>query len=123
MTIQEAITKTAAIKPHKYDRETLVGWLSDLDGLIYNEIVKWHEGGGDIPHGPYNDPADADTTLLVPEPYADVYIKYLAVQIDFNNAETARYQNSMIMFNTALSAFADWYNRNNLPKQNNFIRI
>jgi len=122
MTILEAITQVRAIKPNQYDDTTLVKWLSDLDGLIYNEIVKWHEGTDDVSHGPYG-ASDMNTVLLVPEPYSDVYIKYLSAQVDYNNAEFARYNNSMVMYNTALSAFADWYNRNNMPVQNSSIAL
>ena len=51
----------------------------------------------------------------MPEPYADVYIKYLFAQIDFVNAEFARYNNSAAMYNTALSAYANFYRRTHLP--------
>lgn len=123
MTILEAITQIQAVKENQYDDETIVRWLSDVDGIIWNEVIKWHEGSEDIEHGPYDPAEDMDTVLMVPEPYSDVYIKYLAAQVDYYNAELARYNNSMIMYNVALSSFADWYNRNNAPKQDSIIRI
>lgn len=122
MTVLEAITQLRALKPNQYDDGTLVGWLSNLDGLLYNEYVKWHEGAEDIPHGPYDPERDMDVVLLAPEPYADVYSKYLAAQVDYYNGEPARYNNSMIMYNMALSAFADWYNRSHLPRQAHFVK-
>ena len=77
----------------------------------------------EIPHGPYDPEQDMDTVLMVPEPYSDVYVKYLAAQIDYHNAEFARYNNSMVMYNMALTAFADWYNRTHMPLQNNYISV
>ena len=130
MTIMSVITLLQSVKPHQYDDATVVRWISDVEGLLYKEIVCGHEMPVDeegnlveISHGPYNPETDMDTVLMVPEPYSDVYVKYLAAQIDYHNAEFARYNNSMVMYNMALSAFADWYNRNHMPLQNNYISI
>lgn len=130
MTIMSVITLLQSVKPHQYDDATVVRWISDVEGLLYKEIVCGHEMPVDeegnlveITHGPYNPETDMDTVLMVPEPYSDVYVKYLAAQIDYHNAEYARYNNSMVMYNMALSAFADWYNRNHMPLQNNYISI
>ncbi len=71
MTIQEVITQLDAVKPHKYDVDTVVRWLSDLDGLLYHECISWHECRKRIKHGPYN-PQRLNTVLIVPEPYSDI---------------------------------------------------
>ena len=123
MTISEAITQLQAVKENQYDDETLVRWISDLEGTLYEDIVKNHEGSDYIPHGRYSVDTDMDTVLMVPEPYSDIYIKYLMAQVDYHNAEMQRYTNSMIMYNVALDAFAGWYNRNNMPLQPNYLRI
>lgn len=123
MTISEAITQLQAVKENQYDDETLVRWISDLEGTLYEDIVKNHEGSEDIAHGRYSVDTDMDTVLMVPEPYSDIYIKYLMAQVDYHNAEMQRYTNSMIMYNVALDAFAGWYNRNNMPLQPNYLRI
>lgn len=123
MKIIEAITQSRDVKPSQYSDDVYVRWLSDLDGRIYEEVIKLHENTDDITHGPYNPDEDMDTVLMVPEPYADVYVKYLAAQVDYHNAEFARYNNSMVMFNMALYAFSSWYTRNNMPKQKHYVRI
>ena len=130
MTIMGVITLLQSVKPHQYSEDTVIHWISDLEGLLYREIVCGHEMPVDevgyaveIPHGPYDPEQDMDTVLMVPEPYSDVYVKYLAAQIDYHNAEFARYNNSMVMYNMALSALADWHNRNHMPLQNNYISI
>jgi hypothetical protein len=122
MTISEAITQLQAVKENQYDDATLVRWISDLEGVLYEDIVKNYDGGEDVPHGPYT-AENMETELMVPEPYADIYIKYLAAQVDYYNAESARYTNSMIMYNMALDAYGNWYNRNHLPKQRAFVRF
>jgi len=77
----------------------------------------------EIPHGPYDPEKDMDTVLLVPEPYSSLYVKYIAAQVDYYNGEIGRYNNSMVMFNMALASFADFYNRTNMPRQDNYIQF
>lgn len=123
MTILEAITQLQSVKPHQYDDETVIRWLSELDNQIYNEVVKWNKDCEDIPHGPYDPNGDLGDTLMVPSPYSDIYIKYLAAQVDYFNGEIARYNNSMVMYNVALSSFADWWNREHMPRQDYRVQI
>lgn len=122
MTIQLVIDQIRTMKPNAFDDNTLVRWISDLEGMIYNEVILTHEGDTDIQHGPYDPIEDMGTVLIVPEPYSDVYTKWLSAQIDFHNSEFARYNNDMSMYNSAMATYADWYNRAHLPKQPNVVR-
>jgi len=122
MTISEAITQVDRVKPNQYETAEKVRWLSTLDGKIANEALSWHEGAGE-PFEGYDPGGDLDVPLLVPEPYSDLYLHWLFAQVDYHNSETARYQNSMMMFNMAYATFADWYNRTHRPKQDNRVRI
>ena len=47
--------------------------------------------------------------LIASEPYDKMYKEYLFAMIDFNNREYESYNNNMIMYNTTLEAFANWY--------------
>ena len=120
MTIIEAINRIDSLKPNNYTQEEKIAWLSTLDGNIKKEIIDTHEGAENVTFIGYDAETALDTVLLVPAPYDDVYIKWLEAQIDYVNGETKRYTNSMIMYNTALSAFARYYNRNNMPKGHQF---
>lgn len=123
MTISEAIAICDAQKPNSYSDADKIRWLSDLDGMIQSEIIDTHEteaGAGEAFAGYDPDAADVgETILLVPEPYADLYVKYLFSQIDFANAEFARYNNSAMLYNTAYQAYANYYHRTHMPLQNN----
>ena len=120
MTIIEAINRIDSLKPNNYTQEEKIAWLSTLDGNIKKEIIDTHEGAENVTFNGYDAETALDTVLLVPAPYDDVYIKWLEAQIDYVNGETKRYTNSMIMYNTALSAFARYYNRNYMPKGHQF---
>lgn len=123
MTIDEAIKEIDALKPNAYPEDIKVRWLSRIDGTIKREVIDTHEGGESQPFEGYSeDQLGQGVQMLVPEPYSELYVHYLASQIDLHNAETARYNNSSIVFNTAYQTFTDWYNRTHLPMQQNSIR-
>ena len=116
MTIIEAIDKINSLKPNSYTQVDKVKWLSALDGIIKKEIIDTHEGAEDVTFNKYDEDTDVSTELLVPYPYDDVYVKWLEAQIDYANGETAKYNNSMAMYNTAYSAFERYYNRTHMHK-------
>ncbi len=95
---------------------------SDKEGILYDEVFAGTNGDYEKRSLPYT-PADDDALLCVPEPYADVYVKYLFAQIDFVNGEFARYNNSMVMFNVAYAAFAHSVTRGFMPMQPNGIVV
>ena len=116
MTLIEAITHVDTVKPNSYGMTEKIKWLSELDGVIKAEIIDTHEGSEDISFSGYNDESDLNTKLLVPAPYDKIYTHYLEMQIDYANNEYSKYNNSMVMYNTAYSAFQLYYNREHKPK-------
>lgn len=120
MTIIEAINRIDLLKPNNYTQADKIAWLSTLDGIIKKEIIDTHEGAESVIFNGYDVDTSLDTVMLVPAPYDDVYLKWLEAQIDYTNGETSRYQNSMIMYNTAYSAFERYYNRTHMPIAKSF---
>ena len=116
MTIIEAIDSINSLKPNSFTQEDKIKWLSTLDGIIKKEIIDTHEGAEGVEFNGYDENTPLDTVLLVPPPYDDIYLKWLEAKIDYINGDTARYNNSMIMYNTAYSAFQRYYNRTHMPK-------
>lgn len=117
MTINEAITQIDNLKNNTYTTEDKIGWLSRVDAMIKKNIIDTHEGNEIIEFDGYNEETDINTVLLVPEPFDELYIRFLEAQIDYSNSEYAKYNNSIIMFNSSYEAYAAYYNRNNKPKK------
>lgn len=115
MTIIEAINRIDSLKPNSYSPEDKIAWLSIVDGEIKENIINTHEGAENVAFNGYTVDTPHDTVLLVPAPYDDIYIKWLEAQIDYANGETKRFNNSILMYNTAYSAFSRYYNRNHMP--------
>lgn len=120
MTIEKAIDICDRQKPNGYTAEDKIHWLGKLDQMIFDEIIDRHEGGPEKFDG-YKDDVDGETELLADDAYADLYVKWLFAQIDFANAETARYNNSMAMFNALYDSYSKSYTRRHMPKQPAFI--
>lgn len=120
MTILEAVHKVDIVKPNRYTQPEKIKWLSTLDGIIKSEIIDTHEGGENVVFEGYFDDTDLDTPLLIPAPYDDIYVRWLEARIDYANGEYGRYNNSMIAYNDAYNLYANYYNRNHMPKGKSF---
>ena len=115
MTLMEAMHRADALKPNSYSSAEKIKWLSILDGLVKKKIIDTHEGGEDVTFNGYEEDSDLTTELLVPAPYDDIYVHWLTMQIDLNNGEYARYNNSAMVYNSAYQDFANHYNRTHMP--------
>ena len=114
MRISDAVMLVDKLKPNGYTLDVKIGWLSKLDGQIFEEIFKTHEGSPVISFEIYG--GDVERELLVPEPFAeDIYVNFLEAQIDRENGETAKYNQSVTLFNNAYHTFSAWYNRTRSP--------
>lgn len=116
MTIKECIDNVDNIKPNQYGTKEKVQWLSFLDEIIINDVLKTHEG--------YDGRYDTFTgytedklsvTLIVPSPYDRLYTAYIKMKIDGENGETTRYNNSATEYNSYLMEYKKYYNKTHMP--------
>lgn len=112
MTIAEAIAKVDELKPNAFSRSDKVRWLAVLDGIIkaeiiegYNLITALNEGTDTVIDVCYTDDTPANTVLLVPFPYDELYIYWLMAQIDFYNNEMSLYNNDISMYNSVYDGY------------------
>lgn len=124
MTIKECIDLVDNVKPNQYSIEDKVHWLSFIDHVIINDVIKTHEGY----EGEYEEfegySADRlGQSLIVGKPYDNLYVAYLKMKIDEENGETARYNNTATLFNSYLTVFKKYYNKTHMPLQNNKMKI
>ena len=116
MTIKECIDIVDSSKPNQYTIKDKVIWLSFVEGVIINEVLKTHEGYDgryDLFDGYTED--NLTITLIVPSPYDRLYTAYLKMKIDQENGETARYNNSMMMYNSYMLEWRKHYNKTHMP--------
>lgn len=115
MKVYEAISLVDDLKPNQYTETRKIQWLSRLDGQIFTEVFQTHEGSSIDSFTGYDDDSQNEE-LLVPYPYdEDIYSYFLQAQIDRANGESAKYNQTITMYNNAFLAFQNWYNRTHLP--------
>lgn len=115
MKIIEAINRIDDLIHNTYSQPNKVEWLSRLDTMVKKQIIDTHEGSENVSFTGYDAYTPLDTVLLVPAPYDDVYPKWIEAQIHYYNGEYDKYNNAIIMFNTAFESYAAYYNQNHKP--------
>lgn len=123
MKVIEAINEVDALKVNMYTVRQKIIWLNRLDLRIWNEIALTHEWNEDQLDEEGNPPTfdgyteeDQEAVLLVPEPYAEMYVRWLEAQIDLANMETEAFNASNEVFESLYSEFRNAYNRSHMPK-------
>ena len=86
MTITKALDALDRAKPNVFTQAEKLGWLSEVEGTITEEIVRTHKGGETEEFVPFGDGTDMETELTAPPPYDRLYPLYLAAQVDRMNA-------------------------------------
>lgn len=132
MKLQQAMDRVDEMRPNMQSRTLKLDWLSELDGLIWREIIIRHfmtteeyaaydDRYGKNEAGYFNIPAyDEDTDegkdLLVPFPYDNLYLYWLMAKIDEQTLEQDKYNSDRAMFNASYESFSDFWTRNHMPR-------
>lgn len=116
MNIKECIDTVDNLKPNQYTIREKVMWLSFIEEIIINDVLKTHEGYD----GRYDDfegysDEKISVTLIVPSPYDRLYTAYLEMKIDEANNEIARYNNSATKYNNYMAEYKKYYNKTHMP--------
>lgn len=116
MTLKDCIDIVDNLKPNQYTIKEKVMWLSFIEEIIINEVLKTHEGY-DSKYDDFEGYSEdkLSVPLIVPSPYDRLYTAYLKMKIDGENGETARYNNSAALYNTYMLEFRKHYNKTHLP--------
>ncbi len=120
MKIIDAITQIDSLKHNTYSEADKIAWLSRLDSMVKRMIIDTHEGAEAVTFTPYDSGTDLETVLLVPEPFDEMYLRWLEAQIDYANGEYGKYNNAIMMYQTVFDGYANYYNRNHMPKGQKF---
>ena len=115
MTIAEVISKVDTLKPNNYSLEDKVEWLSNLDARVKTQIIDTHRSREPIFFYGYDSLVDQETELLVKAPYDEMYLRWLEAMIDYYNSDDDRYNNAIILFNSAYEGYKKHYTRTHMP--------
>ena len=118
MTVKSIIDLVDVKEPNSYTLDEKVSWLSNLDGKIFEEVIKKYaeyDPDEDV-FEPYSSSTYATDTLLIGDPYGtDLYVHYLIAMIAQGNAEISRYNQQISLYNAAYSQWWNNYNQTHHP--------
>ncbi len=118
MKLQELIDKVEELVPgNKFDTSTIIKFISDLDRMVTDNILRKHEDTKSVVFDGYDDNTPGETTLLISAPYDEAYIHWVRSKIDLFNMDYERYNNSAAAFYNQYQNFSAFYNREHLPLQ------
>ena len=110
MTINEAIAQVDRMRDSLVPNDVKIRWLSRIDHLIFEEIMKGREGSEGMTFTEYGED-DGERSLLVPPPYDELYLYKLEADIYYEQREIKKYASSMALYNQTLSEFSKKYMR------------
>ena len=117
MKVREAIAEADELKPNVISQGQKIKWLSRLDLRIKQNILDTHQyNEGETPStfSGYTENS-LDEELLAPEPHSEMYVHWLAAQIDYYNMEIDGFNAANSMFESVYSAFRNAYNQSHMP--------
>jgi len=118
MNIQEAIDLADQMKPNMMKRQAKLTFLTEIDRVIYRELVLKHEHTAEEETEPlYDSETDDGTELIMPSPYDMLYVYWLMSKIDLMNMEEEKYNNDRMLFENAYAQGSDWWTRERMPIQ------
>lgn len=123
MTIAQAIARFDTLYPNEIAYEQKLAWLSELDGIVYEEILSLYDDVLPTPFTGYILATPGETQLLVPFPYEKIYIEYLLTMTELVRGNVERYNNALTLYASTYDAFAADYNRTHLPLRNEKVRL
>ena len=123
MTIKQAIARFDTLYPNEIKYEQKLAWLSELDGIVYEEIIAQHENAMPTAFTGYILATPGNTQLLVPFPYEKLYIEHLNAMLELVRGNVERYNNASALSAASFDAFAAEYNRTHTPLQYASVRF
>lgn len=115
MTVGQVMEQFHRLFPHQYPDQTLLGWLSELEGQAIGDIFLTRCDNPAPAHWCGYGCGDRDRTLLIPAPYDGVYLDWLKSKVDYWNGDSAGYHDSYSAFNNAYLSFGDAWRRSHAP--------
>lgn len=116
MKLFELISEVDQLRPNQYNNDQKTRWISEIEGMIVDEILNMAEGN-EIEFSGYEYALDSEKELMLPDRFCDIYEHYLKAKIEFYDEETDIYNNEVAAYQNAYNQYAVWYRRNHMPKQ------
>lgn len=106
MTALEVINRVDERMHNVFTREEKLHWLQELEMMVFQLMKRCGLEQN-------SEPVQEETVLVVPEPYAPLYDRWLEAQMDYTNQEYLKYNNAMALFQALWQEYANALRREN----------
>lgn len=118
MKLIDVIDQVDELRPNNINQGQKVAWISEVEGLLYREIILRHEHEEeDETFRGYNSGTSYDQELKAPFPYDGLYIHYVLSKIDSVNLEFDKFNIDRAQFEQEWDTFGDFWTRTHMPLQ------
>jgi hypothetical protein len=114
VTVKQIIELVQRLRPSEYQTSDLLQWLNELEGRIFEQVIRTHIGGPE--KRTVFDETNWEQTPLAGGAYEALYTNWLFAMIAYYNAEELRHNNHIVMHNELMDMFKAQYNQEHLPK-------
>ena len=104
MTVKELIDHVDKIRPNKFDFETKLLWINQVEAKCQSEILRVSVQSIKLLEG-------EDDTLTVPFAYIAAYVYYVMAMMDIFGGEFEKYNLSSAAYNAEIKNYAKWVAR------------
>ena len=121
MTVNECLTRVRATPGCSADEEMMLTWLSDVEGILFEEVLSGREGAPERFDG-YGD-EDSDTVLFAKDPYSMLYVYYVVAQSYLHVLDLDRYNTYLALYRDAFDEFAGYHARHHRQTGNVEVKL
>lgn len=107
MTVSECLAQIDAMRPNTLTQEQKLDMISRI-----NMQAVCDTNNEDVQQVPLVLPDDENTALFIQSPYDDIYLLYIASQMDLLNADMSLYTNDAAAFNQRYQEYLSDIQRN-----------
>lgn len=107
MTVETCMRLVDGMRPNGFSEAVKRRFLGAVEGKVRVELLG--EEPDTVPVMDENTPAD--TELTAPTPFDQLYLLYVMAMMDHVEGDTARYENTAILFNAVFQSYGKWLKR------------
>ena len=115
MTLELALSLAERARPGIMSQAEMIFVISSLDKRVKAQVLDLHEGSHAEGFSGYTSITPGQTELLIPDSYAEIYIRRIEAECDYKSGEIERYNNSATLFNELWESFVSYWKLTHRP--------
>ena len=107
MTIETCVRLVDDMLPNRVPEAVKRRLLGEVEGKVRVELLGEEPDANPLIDGN----TSADTELTAPAPFDQLYLLYVMAMMDHVEGDTARYENTAVLFNAVYQGYGKWLKR------------